>query len=80
MVCDADAQRTRLTERGADAADAEARIAAQSDIVERLTPQGGPRPRHERVSGLGATGRDRGLHGRARAPRLRSPRAASSRA
>ncbi len=39
VVCDADAQRTRLTERGVDAADAEARIAAQSDIVERLTPR-----------------------------------------
>ena len=38
VVCDATAQRDRLAMRGADAADTEARIAAQSDIVERLMP------------------------------------------
>jgi len=38
VVCDATAQRDRLTARGADAADTDARIAAQSDIVDRLLP------------------------------------------
>jgi dephospho-CoA kinase len=38
VVCDATAQRDRLAARGADAADTEARIAAQADIVERLMP------------------------------------------
>ena len=38
VTCDADQQLQRLLGRGADRADAEARIAAQSDIVERLTP------------------------------------------
>ena len=38
VVCDPPAQRERLAGRGADAADGEARIAAQSDIVERLLP------------------------------------------
>ena len=38
VTCDADAQLERLLRRGADHADAEARIAAQSDIVDRLTP------------------------------------------
>ena len=38
VVCDATAQRDRLTARGAAAADTDARIAAQSDIVDRLLP------------------------------------------
>ena len=38
VVCDVAAQRARLTARGTDASDAEARIAAQSDIVDRLMP------------------------------------------
>jgi dephospho-CoA kinase len=38
VVCDAAAQRDRLSARGADAADTDARIAAQSDIVDRLLP------------------------------------------
>ena len=38
VVCDATAQRDRLSSRGADAADTDARIAAQSDIVDRLLP------------------------------------------
>jgi dephospho-CoA kinase len=38
VTCDADAQLARLVGRGADRADAEARIAAHSGIVERLTP------------------------------------------
>jgi len=38
VTCDPDAQLERLLRRGADRGDAEARIAAQSDIVERLTP------------------------------------------
>ena len=38
VVCDATAQRERLTARGDDAADTDARIAAQSDIVDRLLP------------------------------------------
>lgn len=38
IVCDPTAQRDRLAARGADAADTDARIAAQSDIVERLLP------------------------------------------
>ena len=38
VVCNAAAQRERLAGRGADAADTEARIAAQSDIVDRLLP------------------------------------------
>jgi dephospho-CoA kinase len=38
VTCDPSAQRDRLTARGADRADAEARIAAQSDLVARLTP------------------------------------------
>ena len=38
VVCDATAQRDRLGARGTDAADTDARISAQSDIVERLMP------------------------------------------
>jgi dephospho-CoA kinase len=38
VVCDTAAQRDRLATRGTDPADAEARIAAQADIVERLLP------------------------------------------
>jgi len=38
VTCEADQQLARLLGRGADRADAEARIAAQSDIVDRLTP------------------------------------------
>jgi len=38
VVCDATAQRDRLTARGATAGDTDARIAAQSDIVARLLP------------------------------------------
>jgi dephospho-CoA kinase len=38
VTCDVDQQLARLLGRGADRGDAEARIAAQSDIVERLTP------------------------------------------
>ena len=38
MTCDAGAQRDRLLGRGADAADADRRIAAQGDITERLRP------------------------------------------
>jgi dephospho-CoA kinase len=38
VTCDAGQQLERLLGRGADRADAEARIAAQSDIVERLSP------------------------------------------
>jgi len=38
VTCDAGEQLARLIARGADRADAEARIAAQSDIVSRLTP------------------------------------------
>ena len=41
VVCDSSAQRERLDSRGAgatDPADADARIAAQADIVERLLP------------------------------------------
>jgi dephospho-CoA kinase len=38
VVCDATTQRDRLTARGATAADTDARIAAQSDIVDRLLP------------------------------------------
>jgi len=38
VVCDSAAQRARLAARGADADDAEARIAAQADMVERLAP------------------------------------------
>lgn len=38
VVCDANAQRERLAARDSGAADAEARIAAQSDIVDRLMP------------------------------------------
>jgi dephospho-CoA kinase len=38
VTCDADEQLSRLVGRGADRADAEARIATQSGIVERLTP------------------------------------------
>lgn len=38
VTCDPAAQRERLTARGADPADAEARIAAQGDLVARLTP------------------------------------------
>lgn len=38
VVCDATAQRDRLAARGTDAADTDARIAAQSDIVDRLMP------------------------------------------
>jgi dephospho-CoA kinase len=38
VVCDATKQRDRLTARGTDPADTDARIAAQSDIVDRLLP------------------------------------------
>jgi len=38
VTCDAGAQRDRLLGRGADAADAERRIAAQGDITKRLRP------------------------------------------
>jgi dephospho-CoA kinase len=38
VVCTPDAQRERLLGRGADPADTEARIAAQSDIAARLAP------------------------------------------
>ena len=38
MTCDAREQLARLIARGADRADAEARIATQSAIVPRLTP------------------------------------------
>ncbi len=38
IVCDPTVQRARLAARGADAADSDARIAAQSDLVARLTP------------------------------------------
>jgi dephospho-CoA kinase len=38
VACDADVQRARLLGRGSDAADASARIAAQGDLVARLTP------------------------------------------
>jgi dephospho-CoA kinase len=38
VVCDPASQRARLLDRGAEVTDAEARIAAQSDIVERLSP------------------------------------------
>lgn len=38
VVCTTDAQRARLAGRGTDVSDTEARIAAQSDIVERLMP------------------------------------------
>ena len=38
MTCDAQAQRDRLLARGADAADADRRIAVQGDIAERLRP------------------------------------------
>jgi dephospho-CoA kinase len=38
VTCDPSAQRERIISRGADPADAEARIAAQSDLVARLTP------------------------------------------
>ena len=38
VVCDATVQRDRLSARGADVADTDARIAAQSDIVDRLLP------------------------------------------
>ena len=38
VLCDTTAQRDRLTARGADAADTDARIAAQSDLVDRLFP------------------------------------------
>jgi dephospho-CoA kinase len=38
VVCDPTAQRDRLTARGAEAHDTDARIAAQSDIVDRLLP------------------------------------------
>lgn len=38
VVCDTATQRERLTARGAAAADTDARIAAQSDIVDRLLP------------------------------------------
>jgi dephospho-CoA kinase len=38
VVCDASAQRDRLTARGADSSDTDARIAAQADIVDRLLP------------------------------------------
>ena len=37
VACDGDAQRERLAARGTDEADAEARIAAQADLVERLS-------------------------------------------
>jgi dephospho-CoA kinase len=38
VACSPEAQRERLAGRGADPDDAEARIAAQADIVARLTP------------------------------------------
>lgn len=38
VLCEATMQRERLAGRGADPADTEARIAAQSDIVDRLLP------------------------------------------
>ena len=38
VTCDAQSQRKRLLGRGADAADADRRIAAQGDITERLRP------------------------------------------
>lgn len=38
VVCDPTAQRDRLAARDTDAADTDARIAAQSDIVDRLMP------------------------------------------
>ena len=38
VVCDLAVQRARLIDRGADAADAEARITAQADLRERLMP------------------------------------------
>jgi dephospho-CoA kinase len=38
ITCDPAAQRARLTSRGMDASDAEARITAQADIMERLLP------------------------------------------
>jgi dephospho-CoA kinase len=38
IVCTPEAQRERLTARGGDPADAAMRIAAQSDLVSRLTP------------------------------------------
>ena len=38
VTCDPATQRARLIARGADVADAEARIAAQSGLVDRLTP------------------------------------------
>jgi dephospho-CoA kinase len=38
VICEADEQLERLLARGAERADAEARIAAQSDMVDRLTP------------------------------------------
>lgn len=38
VVCDPDAQRSRLAARGADPTDTEARIAAQSDLATRLAP------------------------------------------
>jgi dephospho-CoA kinase len=38
IVCDATTQRERLAARGATAADTDARIAAQPDIVDRLLP------------------------------------------
>jgi dephospho-CoA kinase len=38
VVCDADAQRSRLLARGSIAADADARIAAQAGLVGRLAP------------------------------------------
>ena len=38
VACDADEQLARLLGRGADRADAETRIAAQSGLIERLTP------------------------------------------
>ena len=38
VTCEPAAQRARLAARGADAVDSEARIAAQTDLVARLTP------------------------------------------
>ena len=38
VLCDTTTQRERLTARGADPSDTDARIAAQSDIVDRLLP------------------------------------------
>jgi dephospho-CoA kinase len=38
VTCDPEAQRDRLVRRGADPADTEGRIAAQGDLVARLTP------------------------------------------